>query len=393
MTALTLCSSLLGLVIYPIVIRRLGMEQYGVYAFILAVVAYFQVVVEWGVTMPAAKTVANNRDNLPVLSEAFSAITILRTGLLLLALAVGCGLVWAIPLLRTQRWLFGVLLSQCVVPILFPDWYFQGMQKMKVVTLINLFFRLLQLPLILIFVHTPDDLLRYAVIVSVTMLLGALVAFGYVLRDGVRLQRVGIAGLRYWLREGTPFFLTTLTGIAKEKILVHWIGIFFGMSEVALYDLATKVVHIPRMFTQSINTALFPRLVNRPTPDNIRRTLHYERIIGVAMMLFVGVVGYPLILLLGGTEMTSAYPAAVILSGSIYTWLVVGAYLQFVFVPRHLYRFVLYNQVVALLSCLLFCAVGQALLPSLYTFAAALALSGGMEILFCRIIIRKQRLL
>lgn len=101
-------------------------------------------------------------------------------------------------------------------------------------------------------------------------------------------------------------------------------------------------------------------------------------------MLGIALLGYPLVWLLGGREMIGAYPIAVILSVTVYTYLVVGAYLQFVYISRGQYKVVAENQVVAMLTCLLLCSVGLYIVPSAWVVAVSLSLSGIAEIVYCK---------
>ena len=94
-----------------------------------------------------------------------------------------------------------------------------------------------------------------------------------------------------------------------------------------------------------------------------------------------------------GLDSIDAYPMSVILSWSIYTWLVVGAYLHFVFIPQNRYYYVTYNQLTALLSCLVLTAVGLLIWCNILVMPVALVLSGFMEIAYCRIACHRKKLL
>ncbi|MCQ2311441.1 MAG: oligosaccharide flippase family protein [Paludibacteraceae bacterium] len=393
MTALQLLSALIGFVLYPIVIRRVGIEQYGWYVFIFTIVQYFQIVIEFGFDFPAIKAVSFHRDNKEQLSKIVSVMACVKGLLFMVMAAVAILVVEYVEVLSTHRLLFWVLFAQNAVNILFPQWYFQGMKQMKIPTVINLLCRIAQIPLVIGLITAGGEVVVYAAIVTGTMMLGAVAAMVYMLGQGIRFCTVSKADILEYVRAGWPFFLTDLAGSLKERVLTNIIGVFLGMREVAIYDLASKVVQIPRMFTQSINKALFPEVVTKATRELVNKILRYERWIGLGMMVFVVALGYWIVLFMGGKEMLDAYPAAVILSASIYTWLVVGAYLQFVFISTNHYSFVTWNQVVALLTCLLIAGIGLWLCPSVLVVVSAIVVSGFAEIMFCRMMCKKKQLL
>ena len=393
MTALTVLNSLIAILIYPYLIRVLGKEQMGLYVFLFAVVSYLQVLVDYGFDQPATKAVAEAAGDKEKLSFILSHIQFAKFANLLFSLLLFVPFVMFIPVLKENILLIAAIVPLLFVPIFFPSWYFQGTKNMKVVTYINLCYRLLQVPFVFIFVHSPEHTCRYAFLVSFTMLAGAIAAFVYIWRQGLRPVKISREAFITNYKDATPFFLTHLASNIKDKVLTNFVGVAFGMSEVAIYDLACKIVQVPRLFTQNINAALFPEVITDPAPERVKKILRYERLAGGLFAVLVSLLAYPAVLLLGGRDMMTAVPLTVVLSLTIYSWLVVGAYLQFVFIPAHRYSYITYNQLVALFSCFLFCTVGYVLFRSVAVVAVALTLSGFAEILFCRYLTRKHSLL
>jgi PST family polysaccharide transporter len=165
------------------------------------------------------------------------------------------------------------------------------------------------------------------------------------------------------------------------------------MKDVALYDLANKIVSIPRLITMNINDAIFPRVIKDINPAQIKKIIRYEGLIGFCIILLIVVFGYWAVLLLGGENMTGSYLMAIILSFTIYTWLVVGCYINYIFVPQSKYYFVTQNQVAALVSFLVLCGAGLFVSGSILSVLLAYALSGVVEIFYCKYLIKKQQLL
>lgn len=393
LSALNIFSTLVSLIVYPYVIRVVGAEQYGLYAFFWSVVMCFQALLDYGFDQPAAKAIVQCGNNLQKQSQIVSSVFFAKILLLVPILLLSGGIAVGIPILRHNILLFGILFLQPLSTILLPVWYFQGVKDMRTVTLIQLSIRLLQIPLVFCFVRTENDVIAYAAIVSVTTFVGGMVGLCSLIRRGLHWVIVPVSMLRAFFKDATPFFLTSVTGVIKERTLTTLIGTLCGMREVALYDLANKIVMVPRMFTQSINVALFPEVVGNASAERVRNILRYERLIGLSFVVAVTIAGYPAILVLGGKTMVGAFPLAVVLSFTIYTYLVVGAYLQFVFIPHNRYYWVAWNQFVALCSCFLLCGIGLVFTHHMMLFACALALSGFIEILFCRYLCRKNRLL
>ena len=393
MTILNLLSALISILIYPYVVRKTGIEDFGVYPYALAWVFYFQIVIDFGFDSPSAKSIVEHRNDATeksrILSEVFTAKLLLFLACSILFSILIC----AVPDMRQHRLIFLLAFSQTFSSVLYPTWYFQGMKNMRVVTYINIILRLITVPFILIFVRTPNTLWVYALIVSLSMILGGMAAFSYIVRhDKLQIRLLSPRELPSLFRDGLPFFMTNLTGQLKEGLLTIVVRYCFGYADVTLFDIAKKLVSIPRMFTQNINGALFPEVMQCATSQRVKKILCYDRIIGLLASLGVIILAHPTILLLFGTDTLGAVPLTIILSWSLYTWLVVGAYLNFVFIPNNKYYFITTNQLVAFITCMLLLSL-LLFWNNMIVITLALTLSGFCEILFCRYITRKNRLL
>ena len=390
MSALNIVSALVGFFIYPYVIRVLGAEQYGLYAFLLAIAMYFQDVIDFGFDSPCTKRVALCADDKHELSRTVSVVLFCKLALIALSAAIAAPIILAIPILRDNLWLFIVIFIQNLYKTFYPQWYYLGTKNMKFSSILQAVIRISQIPLILLFVKDSGDLMLYAVIVSGTMLVGSIVGGVNVLMEGIRIVGVSFSQMKEYYKEATPFFVTTISGRIKEKTLTAIIGACFGMRDVAIYDLANKIIQIPKLLLNSINAALFPEVVAKATTERVNKILKYERLISLATILSIVIFGYPATLILGGRDMIAAYPVALILSFTIYFMLITGAYLQFVFVARGGYRYVAWNQVIALATCMVFCGVGMLIWPSVWSVALSLTLSTAGEVIYCRIITKRH---
>ena len=391
MTLLQVLNVCFYLLIYPFLIRVLGAESYGLYAFALAIVTLFIYFVSFGFDLPAAKKIAENAENNEVKSQVLSEVTTTKIWLELIAVSCFGALLLLAPKMASNKILFGILFAQTINNILFPQWYFQGIQRMRVVTYIQVAFKLISLPFIFWLLRSPDDVWIYALIVSVCSVIGSLVAWGIIrIKEGLCIRLVPISSSLAMIRETLPFFLSNATGVIKEQGLVLIIGQFLGMSDVAIYDLANKIIIIPRTILSKLNDALFPKMMAQPDTDRTKKVVHTEWLIGLLSIFLVAALGYPAILLLGGKTMMASFPVSIILSITILTWLVVGAMIYFYIIPSGKTYYITINQLIAMLTTFAFAGFGLYFMPNVYVLAGSLALSGIIEIIFCLTILRHK---
>ena len=242
--------------------------------------------------MYGVRLIAENPFSIEAKSKVLSIIFTTKLYLEAISVIFALVAVFIFPILRAYFWVYIVCFATTLLNIFFPIWYFQGMQKMRVVSYIQLLFKLLSLPFIFIWVKTPDDLLLFTIIMTSSSLLGAFYAFVHLLVfEKLKITLVSIKDSLVYLKESQYFFYTNFLNMMKIQTINLIIGTRYTMTDLALYDLASKIVSIPLMLISNINNALFPKVVSNFNSILIRKILLIERIIGVLAILSVVVLG------------------------------------------------------------------------------------------------------
>ena len=394
MTVLQILNMCFYLLIYPFLIRTLGQEGYGLYAYAASMVFLFVTFVNFGFDLPAAQQVALHSDDKQVLRSVLSCVQTAKIYIEMIAVLCFAVVMLINPIMGNAPCVFWITFLQTLTFILFPQWYYQGLQKMKMVTYIQFGFRLLSLPFIFIFIKSPQDVWVFALITSLASVLGGITAWLMIRYcDGIKIYWASIPAVKRAYLEAVPFCGSNIIGVAKEQGMILMAGSFLGMADVAIYDLANKIMLIPRTIFSKLNDALYPKMVVRSDKETNRRVLLYEVVLGIGAMLCVALFGPLAVYVLGGEQMMSSYGVTVILSFTILCWLVVGVFLQFYFVPAGYTRHILYNQIVAMSSCFIVAGVGLYFWHNVYALAVAYAFSGLCEIFYCYIEAKNKRML
>lgn len=384
MTVLQILNSFFHLLIYPYLIKSLGTETYGVFVYVNSITAIALIFVNFGFDLPATKQVAHDVNDKSSLSQTLSCIFTAKNYLFIITGLVLWIIVGIIPSFSDKKEYFLLSFISLYSFVLFPQWFFQGIQKMSVVTYVQLGVKLFSLPLIFIFIKKPEDIILYFFIIGIGNILGGLWVY-IILRwqYKIKISFVSLNLLKRWFFDGFPFFCTNLIGALKESIIPIITGNYFGMREVAVYDLANKIIGIPRVLSLKINDALFPKLVVENDKKSIFKIIKIEYIYSFIVILLIIAFGKYAVNILSNGMMENAYWVCIALSFTILSWLVVGAYINFVFVPQKKYYIITLNQLVAILSFILYTYVGLFFNANILVLAIAMSLSGITEILFC----------
>ena len=394
MTLLQILNMGFYLLIYPFLIRTLGPESYGLYAYAASIVFLFVTFINFGFDLPAAQQVALHATDKSRLKVILSNVQTAKIYIEFIAIICYGLLVVINPIMRNNQLLFWITFIQTITFILFPQWYYQGVQNMKVVTYIQLGFKILSLPFIFLLISNAQDVWIFALISSFASLLGGITAWLMIrFKDGIHFEWAHFSRVRATYQEAIPFCSSNIIGVLKEQGMVLLTGTFLGMTDVAIYDLANKIILIPRNIFSKLNDALYPKLVVKADRTTNHKVVITEICIGFTVILSIIILGPLAVWILGGEQMMASYGVAILLSFTILSWLVAGAFIQFYLIPHGKSKYILFNQSIAFVSCFLIAGVGLFFWQSVYVLAAAHAISGLGEIMYCFLIVKKLRLL
>ena len=153
LSAFQIFNILIPLATYPYLIRILGRETYGLIIFALSIVTYFSMIINFGFNISATKDVAENKNNNNKLNEIVSSVFIIKIFLWFVSFFLLLVLIAVIPSFRENWLLFFLVFGMTFNELLFPQWFFQGIEKMKYITIINIISKILQIKLLIFLLH------------------------------------------------------------------------------------------------------------------------------------------------------------------------------------------------------------------------------------------------
>lgn len=394
MTLLQVLNACFYLLLYPFLIRVLSPEGYGLYTFSTAIIWLIITFINFGFDLPGAKFIAQHTANKSELEQRLSDVLTSKLWLELIAAVFYILLLCLIPSMHRHWTLYAIGFFQTISFVLFPQWYYQGVQRMRLVTYIQLFCKVLTIPFVFALLHSPDDVWLLMLFNTLSSVLGGCIAFLLIrFQDGLHIRLVSFDRVITTIREATPFFLSNVAGVVKEQGIVLITGSFLGLADVAIYDLANKIIIIPRTIFAKANDAIYPKMMAQGQACDIKRILHVETILGLVTILAIVLAGPIAVRILGGEQMFNSYYVSIILSITVLSWLVVGALLQFCVIPSGETYWVTINQIQATVLCLGIAAAGVALFHNVFAVSAGIAVSALAEIIFCAVLVKRRRLL
>lgn len=306
---------ILPLLTFPYLIRTIGVHGFGLLSFSQAVVQYFMVIVDFGFAMTAARAIAKHRDDITQASDVFWATMWAKALLLLGSAIVLVMLALFVPAITEVATLLIPLFLTVLGAMLLPTFLFQGMERMPIVTIATISTRLLFVPLVYLFVHTPDDLNMAAWLQGITSLLAAFIALGFAYRQKLVVwRRVDMTSVKAAFADSWAIFLSQAGVSLYTTSTLVLLRLFTDPTTVGIFAGADRIRQAALGANTVLTNTFYPRLaaITAKSHEGARQFISKVRKLQFAAALVVSVTLFAsaslVVRLLLGAEMMDAVP-------------------------------------------------------------------------------------
>jgi len=253
-------SYIFPLITIPYLVRVLGTDMFGLIAFAGSLLAYFQMIVDYGFNLSATREVSISRNNRDGISHLFFSVLAVKS-----FLAVGCavilaGLVCTIPRFHVNMYLYLWLYAGVAGSILFPVWLFQGMEQMGYIAIFNLLSKIMIMGLYFLVIKKPSDFMWYAYLNSIgTCVIGSISLIVAIRTFKISIVVPSIGSCKKCLKDGFQIFISQISVSLFTNSNTFILGIFANNKIVGMYAVAEKIVRALISMTGPVGSAIYPR--------------------------------------------------------------------------------------------------------------------------------------
>jgi len=311
---LQIANYILPFITVPYLTRVLGPYHYGLIGFAAALINYFTILTGYGFSLSATKEISLNRDDRERISRIFSSVMIIKSALLALSLILLLVIVYSFNKFRADAGVYLFSFGLVVGNVLFPVWLFQGMERMKYITYINLAGRVALTAAIFVFVSKQGDYALYVILSSVTAVLVGIASLLCAMRVfRIRFVLPSFDELRREAIEGWYVFVSSISVVLYTSSTTVILGLFTNNTVVGYFTGADKIRQAIQGLFAPVFQTLYP-YVNKLAHDSkeealkfIRKEVLYFGLIGS----FIGVLVFINAESLVGTILGTEYSASV----------------------------------------------------------------------------------
>lgn len=274
LSVLNAVNIVLQLVTLPYILGVVGKANYGIYAYVFMVIQYIILFSTYGFNYSATKQISQLRDDNSAVTRIYNAVIGCKTliALVLVVAVVACSRWVFEESIGFEMFLLGI--GMILGDIMNPVWLFQGMEKMKYMTLVNSTSKILFTVLVFFVVRSVDDFYLLILLNSCGYLLAGILSLVLARKQfKVRIALPGVRDMIAQFKDGGAMFGSTfgmnLYRNAHVLILKH----LASNEAVGLFSAAEKVIHGFQSVILPAAQALFPhvslRFKGRSVKENV----------------------------------------------------------------------------------------------------------------------------
>jgi PST family polysaccharide transporter len=247
------------LITIPYLTRVLGPSGWGVVAFAQSFAFYPAVLGEYGFMFSGTREVARNREDKPILGQVFAGVLGAKILLALASLSLALLVRRWIPILNNDSWLFWAAIFLALAQALNMMWFFQGIERMRLVAVLDITTKAIGVLAILAFVHSPKEgwlaLALQGAAHCLSLLIGIILAYRV-----VPFHRPCWSTALRALRMSWTMFLFRSSVTLYTTGNAFLLGLFVRPEIVGYYAGAEKIAKALIGLLYPISQALYPRI-------------------------------------------------------------------------------------------------------------------------------------
>lgn len=293
----------------PYIIKVVGAANFGKIALAQVVAGYFMILVNFGIDFTAAKFVSRNRERGKRLRLIVGAVTLFKTILLIIGLLLFSLLVFFWEKARADWFLYFSAYLICLTDVFFLSWFFQGIEKMFVITIVRSFSMLIYFVLLLLFLRQKDQYYLVPLFQASAFLMTSVYGFYYMCcKEKVIPALPSIHFMKNLVRESFPFFLSRSSVTLNNSLATLVIGITMPPYNVAVYDLAQKIARAFLLPACMLTQAIYPHNVRNKDSRFAMRAFAGLLVISILGLIVLYCLAPLLVDVMGNGQLASAIP-------------------------------------------------------------------------------------
>lgn len=320
LTLIQFLNYLLPFITLPYLARVLTVEGYGVYIFSTAFISYFMIIVDFGFDLSGTRDISINRNNDKKVSEILSSILIIKFTLAIFSFIILLITILSIHSLNKYWYIHIIMFFMVFGNVLLSPFLYQGLERMKFLTILNVCIKVFFTLSIFLFVKKPEDLPLLALLNSLGYIIVGLFSLIIITKViKIRLILPSKELLKSQLKRSAPFFWSRIAVSLYTNSNTFIIGLILGPAAAGIFGSADKLFRGVVSLYQPLNNVLYPYITHSKNIRLFNKLLKFSIISNIIVVLIVFIFSDFIIkLIFGEGYEESAFLLKVFMIAAIY---------------------------------------------------------------------------
>ena len=304
LSLLQIFSYVFPLFVYSYLVYVIGAEKFGLIFLIFSFIQYFIILCDYGFDLSATREIALNRHNKNSLSNIFSSVILLKIIFVLLSFIVLLVLILTIDRFEKDKILFFTSFGMVIASAIFPAWFFQGMEKMKYISLLKIISQILFFISVFLFIKKDYDFIYVPALNSLCCLLSATAALYFALKKfNIRFYIPKYTSLKKQFLYSSEFFLSKVSLSFCTNTNTFCLGLISGDIIAGLYVSAEKIYIALKSLWMPVHNVFYPYVAKTQDVALYKKVLKYGILLNTIICFLVYKYAENIVLLFFGSAM------------------------------------------------------------------------------------------
>ena len=287
---------LFPLITFPYVCRVIEADGIGQINFFQSIISYISLFTCLGIPMYAIREIARDRSDVVKMNRTAMEILLLHSMLTLVGYAIVAILCLTVPQIQVNIPLFLILSLTIFFTAIGCEWFYQGIEDFKYITIRGLIIKTVSVVLLFIFVKSKTDLLYYGCYTVFGVLGGNIFNFfrlrKYIHRENIIFSELHIKRHIKPVLKVFSFSVVTSIYLQLNTVLL---GFLKNALAVGYFAAATKVMQMLLTMSACLGSVMMPRashLIAENKEDEFSRLIQksYDFTLAIALPMTIGLI-------------------------------------------------------------------------------------------------------
>ena len=287
---------LFPLITFPYVCRVIEADGIGQINFFQSIISYISLFTCLGIPMYAIREIARDRSDVVQMNRTAMEILLLHSMLTFVGYAIVAILCLTVPQIQVNIPLFLILSLTIFFTAIGCEWFYQGIEDFKYITIRGLIIKTVSVVLLFIFVKSKTDLLYYGCYTAFGVLGGNIFNFfrlrKYIHRENIIFSELHIKRHVKPVLKVFSFSVVTSIYLQLNTVLL---GFLKNALAVGYFAAATKVMQMLLMMSSCLGSVMMPRashLIAENKEDEFNRLIQksYDFTLAIALPMTIGLI-------------------------------------------------------------------------------------------------------